>query len=63
MSYYNNDINTDHAPGTDHTLKADTFEEWKKKREQQEAKVGWNRSSLKASVRLQELKRVKKIKR
>ena len=63
MSYYNNDINTNPTPGTGHTLKADSFEEWKKNREQQEVKVGWNRSSLKASVRLQELKRVKKIKR
>ena len=63
MSYYNNDINTDPAPGTGHTLKADTFEEWKKKRDAKEAKVGWNRSSLKASVTLQELKKGKKIKR
>ena len=63
MSHYNNDINTDPAPGTGHTLKADTFEERKKKRDEKEAKVGWNRSTLKSSVALQELKRVKKIKR
>ena len=52
MSYYNNDINTDPAPGTGHTLKTDSFEEWKKKRDAKEAASGWNRNKLKAEARL-----------
>ena len=52
MSYYNNDINTDPAPGTGHTLKTDSFEEWKKKRDAKEAAAGWNRNSVKAEARL-----------
>ena len=52
MSYYNNDINTDPAPGTGHTLKTDSFEEWKKKRDAKLAAAGWNRNKLKAEARL-----------
>ena len=52
MSYYNNDINDTPAPGTGHTLKTDTFEEWKKKRDAKEAAAGWSRNSIKASARL-----------
>ena len=52
MSYYNTDENTTPAPGTGHTLKTDSFEEWKKKRDAKEAAAGWNRTRLKASARL-----------
>ncbi len=52
MSYYNNDINDTPAPGTDHTLKTDTFEEWRKKRDAKEAAAGWSRTRLKQSARL-----------
>ena len=52
MSYYNNDINDTPAPGTDHKLSTDTFEEWRKKRDQREASAGWNRNSIKSSARL-----------
>ncbi len=30
MSYYNTDVNDSPAPGTDHKLSTDTFEEWRK---------------------------------
>ena len=52
MSYYNTDENTTPAPGTGHTLKTDSFEEWKKKRDQREASAGWSRSRIKSSARL-----------
>jgi hypothetical protein len=52
MSYYNTDINDTPAPGTGHTLKTDTFEEWRKKRDAKEAAAGWNRNKLKADARL-----------
>ncbi len=34
MCYYNIDENTTPAPGTDHKLSTDTFEEWRKGFEQ-----------------------------
>jgi len=43
MSYYNTDINTDPAPGAGHTLKTDSFEEWRKKRDDKLAKQGYSR--------------------
>ncbi len=52
MCYYNTDENTTPAPGTDHTLKTDTFEEWRKKRDAKEAAAGWSRTRLKQSARL-----------
>lgn len=52
MSYYNTDENTTPAPGTGHTLKTDSFEEWRKKRDQREANTGWSRTRLKQSARL-----------
>lgn len=52
MSYYNNDINTDPAPGAGHRQSTDTFEEWKKKRDAKLAASGWNRNKLKAEARL-----------
>lgn len=52
MSYYNNDINDTPAPGTGHTAKTDSFEEWKRKRDAKLAATGWSRTRLKQSARL-----------
>ena len=52
MCYYNTDENTTPAPGTGHTLKTDTFEEWRKKRDAKEAAAGWSRTRIKSSARL-----------
>ena len=52
MSYYNNDINTDPAPGTGHTVTSDTFEEWRAKRDAKLAASGWNGNKLKSEARL-----------
>jgi hypothetical protein len=52
MSYYNTDINDTPVPGTGHTAKTDSFEEWRKKRDAKEAAAGWSRTRLKQSARL-----------
>lgn len=52
MSYYNTDINDTPVPGTGHKLSTDTFEQWRKKRDQREASAGWNRTRIKSSARL-----------
>lgn len=65
MSYYNNDINDTPVPGTGHTLKTDSFEEWKKKRDAKEAAAGWSRTRIKSSAITiaEEIKNRKKVKR
>ena len=50
MSYYNTDINTDPAPGAGHNLKTDSFEEWRRKRDEREAKAGWSTKRVQASA-------------
>lgn len=65
MSYYNNDINTDPAPATGHTLKTDSFEEWRRKRDEREAKAGWSTKRVQASAisEAQEIRDRKKLSR
>jgi len=65
MSYYNNDINNDPAPGTGHTLKTDSFEEWRKKRDAKLAASGWNTKRVQASAisETQEIRDRQKLKR
>ena len=48
MSYYNTDENTTPAPGTDHKLNDNSFEQWKKQRDAKLSASGWNRKSIKA---------------
>ena len=50
MSYYNTDINTGPAPGAGHTLKTDSFEEWRKKRDAKLAAAGWSTKRVQASA-------------
>ncbi len=52
MCYYNTDENTTPAPGTDHKLSTDTFEEWRKKRDAKEAAAGWSRRRIKSDAKL-----------
>ena len=65
MSYYNTDINTDPAPGTGHPLKTDSFEEWRRKRDEREAKAGWStkRVQTSAACEAQEIKQRQDLKR
>jgi len=65
MTYYNTDINDTPAPGTDHKLSTDSFEEFKRKRAEREAKAGWNRTRIKRSAitEAQEIKDRQKLKR
>ncbi len=65
MSYYNTDENTTPAPGTDHKLNDNSFEQWKKQRDAKLAASGWNRTKLRQSVitERQEIKNRKQVKR
>lgn len=65
MSYYNLDENSTPAPGTDHKLSTDSFEEFKRKRALREAEAGWSRSRIKASAitEAEEIKNRQKLKR
>ena len=65
MNYYNTDENTTPAPGTDHKISTDSFEEFKRKRALREAQAGWSRSRIKASAvtTAQEIKDRQKLKR
>ena len=65
MSYYNTDENTTPAPGTDHKLNDNSFEQWKKQRDAKLAASGWNRKSIKASAITiaEEIKNRKQVKR
>ena len=65
MSYYNNDINNDPAPGSGHTLKTDSFEEWRRKRDERESRAGWSTKRVQASAisETQEIRDRQKLKR
>jgi len=65
MTYYNTDINDTPAPGTDHKLSTDSFEEFKRKREEREAKAGFDRKRLvrSAITIAEEIKNRKKLSR